>query len=323
MGFSNYISESEAMNACGVSAKTLARFAEAGYLTIEKESDGLRLYCTEELKKVFGTSAEKLRPHATNVKSSPKKEAAIFQTSRAGFDRSNLAAPSSNTEKVVHLRPTQTEIIPNHSPSSFYSEPQNSPIASASRTNTGNPTGSAHAMNTAKQTHPKAPLRQEPSIADSVQIGNTAAVATEEPLKREAPRSEPLASSPKAPDERAGVTQVDETQTANADTSYLEKTVEKLERINEVNEKIIELREERIEEITRERDWLRTRVEKLEEKAERDQVLLLSETQLLRQMIEQRQNSRSPVRAALEWLGVVEPKKPNRFRLEGKVVKEN
>ena len=82
-----------------------------------------------------------------------------------------------------------------------------------------------------------------------------------------------------------------------------------LERINEVNEKIIELREERIQEVSKERDWLRERVEKLEQKAERDQILLMSETQLLRQVMEQNAMQRSPVRKALEWIGLIDPPK--------------
>ena len=73
-----------------------------------------------------------------------------------------------------------------------------------------------------------------------------------------------------------------------------------------LHEKLIELREQEIDSLKQERNWLRERIEKLEEKGDRDQLLLLSETQVLRQLLIPRQRT-SPVRAALEWLGVVQP----------------
>ena len=83
----------------------------------------------------------------------------------------------------------------------------------------------------------------------------------------------------------------------------------KLQKINEVNEKIIELREEQLAELKKDRDWLKGQIERLEQRSEREQVLHLSETELMRQMLEFQlaKTNRSPVRATLEWFGVLSP----------------
>ena len=53
MGFQDYVSEVEAANICSVGSATLRRFAEAGYLNIERDSDGLQLFSRAELVKLF------------------------------------------------------------------------------------------------------------------------------------------------------------------------------------------------------------------------------------------------------------------------------
>ena len=54
MGLENYVSEAEAIQRSGVSIKTLQRFVEAGYLSVEVEPDGLRLYSRSQLDEIFG-----------------------------------------------------------------------------------------------------------------------------------------------------------------------------------------------------------------------------------------------------------------------------
>lgn len=90
----------------------------------------------------------------------------------------------------------------------------------------------------------------------------------------------------------------------------LEREVTKLQNIVGLQEKLLDLREEEIKNIKGERDWLRGRIEKLEEKNERDQLLLLAETQTVRQLINLQQRKRSTVQLALEWLGL-KPIQPN------------
>ncbi len=94
---------------------------------------------------------------------------------------------------------------------------------------------------------------------------------------------------------------------ATGDTPVLDGELARMQNIIDIQEKILDMRDEQLKEVRKERDWLRERVERLEQKAERDQLLLLAETQTLRQLITH--EKRSPVRATLEWLGFVEPQK--------------
>jgi len=90
----------------------------------------------------------------------------------------------------------------------------------------------------------------------------------------------------------------------------LERETVKLKNILDIQEKILDLREEQIENLSKERDWLRSRVERTEEKIERDQLLLLSETQIIRGIMAVQHRRRSPLRATLEWLGLADPPQP-------------
>jgi hypothetical protein len=68
-------------------------------------------------------------------------------------------------------------------------------------------------------------------------------------------------------------------------------------------ESILRLKESELSDLKEQRSWLRGRIEKLEEKGDRDQLLLLSETQMMTHLVSSR-TKRSPVKLALDWLGV-------------------
>lgn len=88
-----------------------------------------------------------------------------------------------------------------------------------------------------------------------------------------------------------------------------DRELHRLTVLNEMYEKLLDRREQEIKDLYDQRAWLRERIEKLEEKAERDQLLLISETQLITKLVKQRQNE-SPVRKALTWLGVINDNEP-------------
>lgn len=90
----------------------------------------------------------------------------------------------------------------------------------------------------------------------------------------------------------------------------LEQEVTKLRNVVSLQEKLLDLREEEVRNLKGERDWLRSRIERLEEKNERDQLLLLAETQTVRQLVTLQQRKRSGVIVALEWLGFKSPSQP-------------
>ena len=87
----------------------------------------------------------------------------------------------------------------------------------------------------------------------------------------------------------------------------LEQQVEKLKTISEIQEQILDRKDEEIEDLRKQRDWLQSRIEKLEEKAERDQLLLLAETQTIKQLISIQHKRKSLFRATLERIGLATP----------------
>lgn len=85
----------------------------------------------------------------------------------------------------------------------------------------------------------------------------------------------------------------------------LEADATRLRHIIEVQEKILSIREAELADLREQREWLQARMERLEEKADRDQLLLLAETQTIRKLIALEEQRKSPLRSALEWFGFI------------------
>ena len=87
----------------------------------------------------------------------------------------------------------------------------------------------------------------------------------------------------------------------------LQAEVAKLTALSELHEKYISFKESEVKSLTDERDWLRTRIEKLEDKAERDQVIMVSLSETQRGLLNQLDKKRSTLQLALEWVGIILP----------------
>jgi hypothetical protein len=230
MGYQDFISETEASSFTGVSPQTLNRFAEAGYLQIEEDSDGMRLFSRGELSNVFGIGNQ---PSAFSDSPEPPLE----NPGSCHFEIPEAAEPPANAINATLVQ------------------------------------------------------------SDAETVEDEKIVATPDAAAQTADEPAPVAAEPK---EEAPVIRL---------TRTLEQEVSKLKHVVDLQEKLLDLREAEIKDLKEERNWLRSRVEKLEEKGDRDQLLLLSETQLIRKLVVSQQK-RSPLRTALEWLGVIEPEKP-------------
>ncbi|MCB0333795.1 MAG: hypothetical protein KDD55_09875 [Bdellovibrionales bacterium] len=277
MGFENYISESEAANFAGVSVATLNRFAEAGYLEIETESDGLRLFSTRELGEVFGIKQDGF---------STRKSFGHSESKLRSRQQIRTVEPLDNdeeTEDASQLLSKQSS--PQEDTSSYYSSVS--------------PEQESFSVDAEPQ---ELTSRMASFISSSLaakhaeRISNTPR-STYGALFEEIITPESKATSANA--HPAGTSIVLEQ----------EQRITTLERVVEMQEKILDMRESEIESLKKERDWLRSRIERLEEKGDRDQLLLLSETQVIRQLVTAQKRSSSPIRAALEWFGLVEPQK--------------
>lgn len=199
------ISEATAVQQAGVSARTLQRFSEAGYLTVQVKSDGERYYSPAQLHEIFGSFQE----------------------------------PESASGEVVD--PTTTETC-------------------------------------------EAATTFGPSCSHDATTYYTPAEPT--PMVE---RVTPVA----APEHKS-----------SAASDQLKDDYAKLKNLVALQERILDMKDSEIQDLRSQRDWLKTRVEKLEEKGDRDQVLLLSETQALRQLIGLQQKKPSTLRSLLEWLGL-------------------
>ncbi len=197
------ISEAAAVKEAGVSARTLQRFSEAGYLTVQVKSEGDRLYSRSQLLEIFGS----------------------FQES--------TTSPSTQTEAESETQRDDPSSC-DAATSTYYSHTEPTPMV-------------------------------ERVAPTSPELGDTTTSSTPSPLNEE---------------------------------------MQRLRNLVTLQERILDMKESEIQDLRSQRDWLRTRVEKLEEKGDRDQVLLLSETQAIRQLIGLQEKRPSAIRSLLEWLGL-------------------
>jgi len=203
MSVEGMISEATAVKEAGVSARTLQRFSEAGYLTVQVKGDGERLYSRLQLTEIFGSFQE--------TTPSPVPSSTVVSESASSEASSCDAGPTT-----------------------YYTEAEPTPM---------------------------------------VELVST-------------PASETADSTPAI------------------DATPLNEEIQRLKNLVALQERILDMKESEIQDLRSQRDWLKTRVEKLEEKGDRDQILLLSETQALRQLIGLQHKRPSAIRSLLEWLGL-------------------
>ena len=108
-----------------------------------------------------------------------------------------------------------------------------------------------------------------------------------------------------------------EAESARADTPKKSAPSDEVEEISRLKnllalqERILDAKDDEIADLRSQRAWLRERIEKLEEKSDRDQILLLSETQTIRSLIAYQEGRKSPIRQFLEWTGLASPQQIN------------
>lgn len=201
------ISEDEAVQIAGVSARTLLRFSESGYLTVEIAEDGVRYYSAAQLTEIFGA---------------PTGNPAAASPSVSEGDHACSAPP-------VAANPVECSAIDE------------------------TPSLEAHVCEAASENSPS--------------------------------DSSPEMGAPESATE-----------------------VQRLKNLLSMQERMLDAKDDEIADLRSQRTWLRERIEKLEEKSDRDQILLLSETQTIRQLISYRESRKSVVQSFLEWIGIAQTK---------------
>jgi hypothetical protein len=209
MTLNDLVSETEASQMAGVSARTLLRFSESGYLTADLSLDGSRSYSRAQLLEIFGAPT--------------------------------AAMPSTSETRAPERVPQSASCSPN---------------------------------------------------ADRA---TTTIISSEERSRDDEPITESAARSPITPHQPP------------ASPSHDSDEISRLRNLIEMQERMLDAKDDEIADLRNQRAWLRERVEKLEEKSDRDQILLLQETQTIRQLIAVQDARKSVVQQVLEWIGVGKP----------------
>lgn len=84
---------------------------------------------------------------------------------------------------------------------------------------------------------------------------------------------------------------------------------ERLRAINALNDQLLEQLEKRIHDLTKERDWLRAQIENLNEQVSRDQVLLLTQSQTMAEVLSKQLNRPSLMTRIAGLLGFEDKQK--------------
>ncbi|MDC0358001.1 hypothetical protein OAO01_04225 [Oligoflexia bacterium] len=264
MGYDNFISECEAATIAGVSTSTLNRFAEAGYLRIEIDADGLRLFSKKELGDVFGISnkhlTKKIQPslHDATQNNLTKPKPQPTQVNEIAEDELSRSTIMAQEEEVVGEVITEDP----HTTTAFQMVEEVEQVCQSEDvwSDRSYASSSFPNLNEAAASISASFVEQEPSI----------------------PSDEP-----------------------DNDSAGLKQEITKYKNIVRLQEQVLDMRDKELEDLRQQRQWLQARIEKLEEKSDRDQLLLLSEKQVVRQLLTHNQKKASPLRAALEWIGFV------------------
>ena len=320
MGYQDFITETEAAALAGVSTGTLMRFAEAGYIKMESDSDGLTLYCKSQISDVFGLKSPVKRKRAIRFQppafsSIPQDDFSSEGTGLRGDPETDLSRRDSVHGRVEVLTDQKNSALADQSTVQMIQEQTHSELPS-------------ELGNTPRDS--TADALSSPQTSSPSQTDLQTTPASEASSKYSKPNTEPhnpevntsnaaelkIAPSAEASDEtspqHAQTTERYERPRSDDQRSYqADDTVEiaRLQNLITLLEKLLELKSEQLAATEKERDWLRTRIERMEEKADRDQLLLMSETQMLRKLLEERASKRSLLRTALEWVGLAEPEK--------------
>jgi hypothetical protein len=115
------------------------------------------------------------------------------------------------------------------------------------------------------------------------------------------PTPDTLQSSPSVPYN----TGADSCPSLETEIKVLSDEIARLRNLLTMQDRILDSKDDEIADLRSQRAWLRERIEKLEEKSDRDQILLLSETQTIRSLIAYQESRKSTFRQFLEWTGLL------------------
>ena len=247
MNHSELISEEDAVILAQISPKTLARFADAGYLKVKQSGEGPRKFIKSELCQVFGLQLES---RALKVEEPEALEAEVE------VEESQKTVQSLREKIKISIEPS---------------------VEMASDDLTDEP----------------APVIENSAAFTDLPIveGNIA-----------------IQSDKKVPEQDSALKTVRFNRNYEEQLTKAKADVERLSKLSELQERLLDERDAEVRDLREQRQWLRERIEKLEDKADRDQMLLLSETRMMSQLVLEHTQKKSVFREVLEWFGVLDEK---------------
>ncbi len=270
------VTAEQAAQFAGVSINTLLRFAEAGYLNIDKNEDDVHFY-SADLEKLFQISIDrtKLNKQATTDKSS------------------TLQVEVWSTREPA---PTSAPVSISPAPKDF-SDTSGRDILAEQR-------AEARQHSVSSQQRAAINIGQDDSIHETIL---TPSPAVDIYAISAATEPEFIFSAEEQPEEKQLSQPTPGPGSTDITVESPDQKIFKLQRVIELQEKILDLKDKQIRDLKRQRKWLRDRIERLEDKANRDQLLLISETQAITRMLAHQMEKKSAITLALEWVGLKKP----------------
>ena len=84
----------------------------------------------------------------------------------------------------------------------------------------------------------------------------------------------------------------------------LEEELSRQKSVNAMQDKLLDMKEKELDDLRAQRDWLKVRIQGLEDQSNRFQVLMLNEMQMTSKLVKIQLEKRSGISRALTWLGI-------------------
>ncbi len=327
MNDSEFLTESQTLAYAGIDRNILTRFCETGYIKTKLLANGQVLYSKAEIERIFGKRREALSNQVGNSDVSNYTAPDQFysnESNQNSFSRNT----SENDVKPQHQNVSRLIKFPESAKTSISELFSDLPNFDSPSQKTSSKNEQIPREGNREDFKETASMRQDRQSQFS-DINNNDAIKNENFLNEKnnvVPNNikqqnivadhnmatNMQTSSEKVSSAAQVVNASNSEKVLTFDDSNLKKLAQENENLKQeivklqsyarLQKKLLEVKEKEIGELKQEKDWLKNRIETQEEKNNRDQLLILSETRVIHNLISNGQKA-SPFRAALEWLG--------------------
>ncbi len=332
MNEGEFLTESQTLAYAGIDRNILTRFCETGYIKTKLLSNGQVLYSKSEIERIFGKRREALsnqvensdissldnyedsqtsRIHAQNVSGDIKQMSDKRSCGNQSYAKPSDIDNSNKNQVFSHQKHEQQE--QKTRVSRLIKFPESAKASISDLFSDLNDMSSQQSNNVFQSQAPKSD-----SILESESKNTATFIDNYAHLENGFDSSDVNTNSNRLKEQEVNINSQNSNQQTrfinldNNELAYkkkleqenetLRQEIVKLQSYARLQKKLLEVKEKEIGELKQEKDWFKNRIETQEEKNNRDQLLILSETRVIHNLISNAQKI-SPFRAALEWLG--------------------